>query len=338
MGIRAVVAPEPRLYRYVCWHRSAPTGWVAQVPVKGKQQTVGGIHLTQLGAAESAVSALGKGTTIASLLLKTKSPRFGKKRKVQQCVGKSHFCRSSWQFVYWHQARQQWEARVRKATLGYHDLEMSAAEQVAEYMGLDDVTDIKKSKVSLCSMLKILPSVIAHYKSKVPGDLESGTRHQKESAAMYAWEPGLEVISVQGKYDTFRRKLLSAWTDLKVVSRSSAVQLSYEDRGKRMLPILERATRAMDWDVEGVWSQNCGRGVGRVLGWLPLLSRIGAIAHIKRTGKKKLFSYPAVQPNDVKYCTSGLTVRSTPGCHTEMDVSKRTWHFWLMLETLCHRA
>ena len=164
---------------------------------------------------------------------------------------------------------------------------MSAAEQVAEYLELDDVTGIKKSKVSLCSMLKILPSVIAHYKSKVPGDLESGTRHQKESAAMYAWEPGLEIISVQGKYDTFRRKLLSAWTDLKDVSRSSAVQLSFEDRGKRMLPILERATHAMDWDVEGVWSQNCGRGVGRVLGWLPLLSRTGAIAHIKQTGKEK---------------------------------------------------
>ena len=155
--------------------------------------------------------------------------------------------------------------------------------QAAQHLGTD-IKSLQRDKVSLKSVLEYLPHVAAHYSKRLPGDLEAGIRHQKLSSVMYRWEPGLELISIQGKYDSFRTKLLKAWhhqVPKACRGRGPPAYLSYLDRGKRMFPILEAAVQDMHVDQEGVWSENCGRGVGRVLGWLPLLSRLNALKHGK---------------------------------------------------------
>ena len=178
--------------------------------------------------------------------------------------------------------------------------------QAAEH---GSAADTKKPKVSLKSVLQYMPMVARHYKDRLPGDLEVGVEHQHLSAAMYKWEPGLEVISVQGKYGTFRAKLLNAWLKQTAASKRGAKQqavqpsshptaprkrkaeeasLTLSERGKRMFPIVKAALQDMDHDLEGVWSENCGRGVGRVLGWLPLMSRLGFLAHGRKSGRQVL--------------------------------------------------
>ena len=180
--------------------------------------------------------------------------------------------------------------------------------QAAEHLQVADVDNLKKAKVSLKSVLQYLPIVAQHYRDRLPGDLEVGAQHQKLSAGMYKWEPGLELISVQGKYGPFRNKLLKAWLQHTTVASRRAIQhfshpaiqpshskraagkalMSPLDRGRRMFPIVKAALEKMDYDTEGVWSDNCGRGVGRVLGWLPLMSRLSMIAHGRKPGKQLL--------------------------------------------------
>ena len=124
MAAKAGAAPEPRKYRFVVWHKSAPQGWLAQIPCPHgllKQKTLGSPVATQLEAARVAASALGR--SVASLTL-SKPASHSARRKI---TPPSHV--SGWQYVYWHRGSRRWEARVSGETLGYHATETAAAAQ-----------------------------------------------------------------------------------------------------------------------------------------------------------------------------------------------------------------
>ena len=57
-----MTAPHRRQYKHVLFRaasaRGRPAGWVAQIPVDGKQKTVGGIHKTQQADAATAARVL----------------------------------------------------------------------------------------------------------------------------------------------------------------------------------------------------------------------------------------------------------------------------------------
>jgi len=121
------VAPEPRKYRYVTWHRSKPVGWIAQVPSPHglrKQRTVGTAMESQVDAAKAAAAAMG--VTVASLLLSKPGIRAAR-RKTQPALKE---LQSNWQYVYWHGGSKRWEVRICGETLGYHATDQEAAAQV----------------------------------------------------------------------------------------------------------------------------------------------------------------------------------------------------------------
>lgn len=106
------------MYRFVVWHKGRKA-WVAQVPDgNGGQKTVGNVHSCQHSAAKAICKYFGDGTTPAALRLPS-SP--GAKKQETRA--------SQWTYVYWHFAKQLWEARVAGKTLGYFSTSQSAAEQ-----------------------------------------------------------------------------------------------------------------------------------------------------------------------------------------------------------------
>ena len=111
---------------------------------------------------------------------------------------------------------------------------------------------------------------------KLPADLLSAIQHQKTSHAMYTSEPGLEMISLQGKYDPFRTALFGAWqSSCSAVKKKGAASL--EQRAEVMLNILEKTLDQLSEVPMQEWHDNCGRNVSHVLGWLPLLARLDVL-------------------------------------------------------------
>jgi hypothetical protein len=135
-----MAAPEPRLFRYVVWHRSAPQGWLAQIPCTSglrRQKCVGSAVATQLEAAKFAAGALK--VEVDTLYrhhraVSSARRRPGAKRArpggdpLTEAAEQSSLG-SGWQYVYWHQASKRWECRVGGETLGYHATEAAAAAQ-----------------------------------------------------------------------------------------------------------------------------------------------------------------------------------------------------------------
>ena len=124
--------PEPRLYRFAVWHKSAPQGWIAQVPTKDgklKQRTVGSVCATQMEAAKLAANALHR--SVASLErqkpAKPSARRASKSRKAAVPKVQVSGCK----YVYWHTASRRWEVRVSGQTLGYHTTHEAAAAEAA---------------------------------------------------------------------------------------------------------------------------------------------------------------------------------------------------------------
>lgn len=249
---------------------------------------------------------------------------------------------SEYQHVYWHIASHRWEARLDGTTLGYcsdsrsaalmalalhlftafHDTamhfkqhmcftatlckpqELQILTQVCSTLNLDDIKDLKAGNgANKPSCLKArLPMCVAQRSGHLPGDLENAVFHQTASRLMFEAEPGLEVLSVQGKYGPWRDALLQAWQSSngsrQAVSRSCRAvklsKLSSHQRALNILPIIQKAALQMHNSDQEAWIRNCGRNVSKVLGWLPLLDRIGAIKHrdlvpkVHRAGLKQL--------------------------------------------------
>ena len=138
-----MAAPEPRMFRYVVWHRSAPQGWLAQIPCTGglrRQKCIGSVVATQLEAAEFAASALK--VEVATLLRHQSAVSSAKRRRGARPsrpgrdppieAAEQGPLASGWQYVYWHQASKRWECRVSGETVGYHATEAAAAAQALE--------------------------------------------------------------------------------------------------------------------------------------------------------------------------------------------------------------
>jgi len=150
---------------------------------------------------------------------------------------------------------------------------------VSQHLKYDSLEDVKKEvKVSVLALKGRFPCCVAIRGDHLPGDLEAAIRHQTTSAKMFADEAGLELISVQGKYEPWKAALLQAWRN-QVVQTQRPGRKDYAARAARILPALTEASFLMHADPQQEWAANCGRGVSKVLGWLPLLSRLGAIKH-----------------------------------------------------------
>ena len=141
------------------------------------------------------------------------------------------------------------------------------------------------AKVSVATMKQRFEHCVHQRGRHLPGDLESAVRHQAMSSRMFSAEPGLEVLSIQGKYEPWRAALLKEWSSRQ--RRRAVEKASPAQRATSVLPVLEAAAFQMDNDPQGPWVINCGRGVSKVLGWLPLLSRLGAVKHLESVPASK---------------------------------------------------
>ena len=165
---------------------------------------------------------------------------------------------------------------------------------MADYLGLKLKDVVRKRLATLRRVSSRLPVLAKLRAGKLPADLLSAIRHQMSSQPMFAAEPGLELISLQGKYDPFRQALYEAWTKVtgggSAVRRSAAQQFSnsavqesdvavqdYDGRAEVMLDVLEETVARVHLVPMQEWHDNCGRGVSHVLGYLPLLARLNLI-------------------------------------------------------------
>ena len=142
---KGLCAPEPRLFRYVAWHRSR-RGWVGQcLDKQGKQVTVGHVCRSQLGAAKLVMAYLNArdkvqpAWTIKDLTLK--APETGKRsvaaRTTQLCFPGHQ--QSGYMHVYWRPSCRLWEARCNKTCLGYYPDQTAAATEV----GRDIISELR---------------------------------------------------------------------------------------------------------------------------------------------------------------------------------------------------
>ena len=176
--------------------------------------------------------------------------------------------------------------------------------QVCNHLGLDELQEIKKSKaVSVLALRKRFLHAVRLRGDHLPGDLEIAVEHQARAKCMFQAESALEVLSVQGKYGPWKDALLEHWQKSQTgrrrrISLEGGFSESVQLRAARVLPVLTAAAFQMDGDPQEAWVANCGRQVSKVLGWLALLSRLGAIKHLRGTegrGKKCLLLGAAQQ-------------------------------------------
>lgn len=135
------------------------------------------------------------------------------------------------------------------------------------------MADLKLKPVSSLKSVKATVPFLAQVRNgKLPGDLESAVHHRSTSSQMFQEEPGTEILSAIGKYEPFRAELLKRWSQR---SRQAIQQSIHHggcsSRGAQLLRVLQACLPKMDGDQQKVWSQNCGRAVSRVLGWLAMV-------------------------------------------------------------------
>ena len=155
---------------------------------------------------------------------------------------------------------------------------------MARFLGIDDAEELKcQQKATLLHVRQLLPQVYALRDGHLPGDVEATIEHATVSKPMFQAEPGTEILSLLGKYKPWKDALFSSWkADHRGRRGCAAVwQFDHAARAQAMLPVLVAALHCMDGDPQQVWSDNCGRKVGRILGWLPMCSRLKLLKHDK---------------------------------------------------------
>lgn len=159
------------------------------------------------------------------------------------------------------------------------------------------VEDIQKGESckKLPSLLRVrhmTPLVRKLRAGRMPGDMEASIRHTSISANMFKHEPGTEMLSILGKYEPWKDALWEGWRQLQGKTKARATTEGFAavqqcrraavpvaERAEMLFTLLEFATLKMDGIPQTEWNLNCGRKVCRVLGWLPLLSDLGAVKH-----------------------------------------------------------
>lgn len=195
--------------------------------------------------------------------------------------------------------------KLRPAQLNLNlNLNLTSKLKARVHLELADVSELKKlRKISLLALRRRFSACCQLRGGFLPADLASAVQHETQSAAMYAAESCLWVLSIQGKYEPWRKALLEHWSQISVAKRWTALtpskvgpprmltaqqaQSQHQSRAEKVFGVLEAAAFQMHLDPQQAWSVNCGRSVGKVLGWLPLLSRIGAIRHKEKVSRHK---------------------------------------------------
>lgn len=261
---------KARKYKHISWRQTNHTaGWIVQW--RGK--TIGGFHADEEDAAETLRKARG---------LKRKSQlevasASGPLRASQQ--------RSAFMGVSFHKGFQRFVVHD-VSTGGTYSTARADAKARAEALGLPAPARRIGSK-ELVKRISFMRKVYMPVRGQVRlfADLRSAAKHasSRESQAMFAAEPTLEMMCIQLKYDPWRNSLLSAWK--KVGRRSVACRDvkslrddGLHERACHLHAVLVHVVRNMDKAHLAAWSSNCSRIVGRHSSPERVLQHLGILA------------------------------------------------------------
>ena len=260
--------PEARRYRHVVWHK-AMGGWIGQVSQDGgRQRTLDGVKTNQLAAAKLVAAALK--LEVRDLLLKPKQPKAKAKfHHIYPCSGRDR----GWRVVY------------RGEFLGNFSSEQDAAQFLCQHanIGLQDLRKSNKSMMPAIDLQKRMQALAPVFQDKLPGDLEAAVIEQTKSRAMFLVSPCLELLSHLGKYGPWRKNLRLAYRAHLDKTGKAIGRLDDQETCVALRGILEAATRLCDGDCMELWIANCSKGVSHVLGFLPMLIRLGCIRPLLRS-------------------------------------------------------
>ena len=248
---------QRRTYKHITWRQTRrQSGWIVQ----HQGRTIGGFHSSEDEAAETLRRALG---------LKRKSQLA---RVSDQESTRKSGQRSAFQGVSYHRQLRRYVLNSMAAGKTYATGRQAAAAR-ASILGSATVVLKKPSAVAISRRLRFIRKVYmpALGKQWLFADLSSALKHATESRMMFAAEPGLEMLSIQLKYEPWRVALLSSWKQMRSafplagsLDVTSVNDPVLHERATRVHALLVRTVQTVaKTKIPECWGSNCSRIVGR---------------------------------------------------------------------------
>lgn len=109
------------------------------------------------------------------------------------------------------------------------------------------------------------------------GDLASAAEAEVSHQVMFTAEPGLWLVSLQGKYWPWKLALAESWAACQKPPAVQEVPEPEPSRADKFWRVLHRAVQLMDGRPYHQWHNHCGRGVAFHSGFLKLVQDLGLV-------------------------------------------------------------
>ena len=140
---------------------------------------------------------------------------------------------------------------------------------------------------SLAAHVKVMFSMYRSIGWLVPGDVVAACQGINEYKAMFDSEPGLQLCSFLGKYQPWMDGMFATWKGLPKPPPREARRASTKRNDQDLLgratfiaEVLRGALQRCSGDRMQIWSDNCGKRVGRHIGYLALMQSWGLLQNL----------------------------------------------------------
>lgn len=187
---------------------------------------------------------------------------------------------SEYEGIYHNRGR--WQIIWKKKYVGIFCTEKKAIEALMAHIGVTKMSALPKKtaghRISPKARMERFQELHKIFHDFMPGDLEAAFEAFHQHSDMFADEPLLELLSLQGKIRPWKIALYEAWQELRNApsSQLSSVPLDLNGRAEKVMEILRVAVQKMDGHCHQDWSDNCGRNNQFHSGWLAMMGPNGA--------------------------------------------------------------